>query len=99
MVLRIDDGRWIPPHVHNVAKSLRVVDGTLLVGHGDRIATAGLRRVAAGDSTTMDADHAHFEGSVGRTLVVLTAASTLTTTWVKPANARDAPAARPDRER
>ncbi len=89
MVLRIDDGRWIPPHTHNVPKSLRVVDGTLLVGHGARIDTAGLGRVVAGDSTTMDANHAHFEGSVGRTLVVLRAASPFTTTWVQPPERRE----------
>lgn len=83
MVLRIDDGRWIPPHTHNVPKSVRVVQGILLVGHGERIDATTLTRVAAGDSTTMDAAHAHFEGAIGRTLVVLTASSPFTTTWVR----------------
>jgi len=83
MVLRIDEGRWIPPHIHNVPKVLRVVDGTLLVGHGERIDTTALRRVAAGDTATMAANHAHFEGAAGRVLVVLTATAPFTTTWVQ----------------
>ncbi len=84
MVLRIDDGRWIPPHTHNLSKRLTVLEGTLLVGHGEHITPGGAarERLTAGATTEMPARVVHFEGAEGRALVLLDAAAGLTTTWV-----------------
>lgn len=86
MLLRVDDGRWIPPHTHNVAKRLRVIEGELLVGHGELIATDGLRRFRVGDEITMPGDMAHFEGARGLTIIELTADGPFTTRWLEPPN-------------
>lgn len=82
MVLRIDDGRWIPPHTHNLPKHLMVLQGTLLVGHGERLATTGLHEVGSGGTTRMSPQTAHYEGARGLTLVLLEAGAGFTTTWV-----------------
>lgn len=37
MMLKLDDGGWIPPHFHNVDKRLMVVRGQLLMGRGETI--------------------------------------------------------------
>lgn len=84
MVLRIDDGRWIPPHTHNIPKQLKVLAGTLLVGHGERVDTAGLHQVATGGTTRMPAQTPHYEGARGQALVLLEAGAGFTTTWVRP---------------
>ncbi len=82
MVIRIDDGRWIPPHTHNLSKTVRVVSGVLRVGHGTAVGNGAQSDVAAGDSVVVPPNHAHYEGARGRTFIVITAAAGLTTTWI-----------------
>jgi quercetin dioxygenase-like cupin family protein len=84
MMLRLADGAWIPPHTHNVPKRLLVVSGTLLVGHGEALDSAHAEPLMAGSFLLMPADHAHYEGGRGRTVVALYGIGPLRTVFVKP---------------
>jgi hypothetical protein len=82
MMLKLDDGAWIPPHFHNVDKRLVVVRGQLLMGHGDVIDTASVTVVPTGGVAVVRADTHHYEGGRGETIVALIAAGPFTTTMV-----------------
>lgn len=83
MMLRLEDGAWIPPHFHNVEKRLIVVAGELLMGHGDTIVPAQVRSLPAGGMAVMPANTNHYEGGRGLTIVALLANGPFTTTFVK----------------
>jgi quercetin dioxygenase-like cupin family protein len=82
MMVRIDSGKWIAPHVHNVEKRIRVVRGVLLLGHGETQDTASLERHETGKVVTMPANTAHFEGGEDTTILLLEAIGPFTTTFV-----------------
>lgn len=82
MMLKLDDGAWIPPHFHNVDKRLVVVRGQLLMGHGDAIDTASVTVVPTGGVAVVRADTHHYEGGRGETIVALIANGPFTTTMV-----------------
>ena len=82
MMLKLDDGAWIPSHFHNVDKRLVVVRGQLLMGHGDAIDTASVTVVPAGGVAVVRADTHHYEGGRGETIVALIANGPFTTTMV-----------------
>lgn len=73
MLLRLADGAWIPPHSHNVSKELEVLSGTLLMGHGSSIDSAGAMPLATGSRSIVPADSVHYEGGSGTTVVLLRA--------------------------
>lgn len=84
MMLRLQDGAWLPPHWHNVDKALTVVSGTLLLGEGDRLDPAISRRHGPGSVIVVPAQHRHFEGGAGLTVVALTAVGPFRTVMVTP---------------
>lgn len=82
MMLKLDDGAWIPPHFHNVDKRLVVVRGQLLMGHGDTIDAASVTVVPTGGVAVVRANTHHYEGGRGETIVALIANGPFTTTMV-----------------
>lgn len=82
MMLKLDDGAWIPPHFHNVDKRLVVVRGQLLMGHGDAIDASGATVVPTGSVAVVRANTHHYEGGRGETIVALIANGPFTTTMV-----------------
>ncbi len=84
MMLRFEDGSWIPPHWHNVEKVLTVISGELLLGEGDRLDAETTRRFGPGSVIVIPAERRHYEGGAGKTLVSLTAIGPLRTTMVSP---------------
>jgi quercetin dioxygenase-like cupin family protein len=82
MLLRLPAGFWIQPHTHNVPKRIMVLRGELLVGHGEAIDTTGAQRLRVGDFLAMPAEHAHYEGGVGETVIALYGLGPLRTTFV-----------------
>jgi mannose-6-phosphate isomerase-like protein (cupin superfamily) len=83
MMLKLRDGGWIAPHFHNVDKRLVVVQGELLMGHGDAIDAAKTTAIRAGGVAVVPANTHHFEGGRGETIVALIANGPFTTTMVK----------------
>lgn len=82
MLLKLAPGFWIQPHTHNVPKRIMVLRGELLVGHGVAIDTTGVQRLRVGDFLAMPAEHAHYEGGVGETIIALYGLGPLRTTFV-----------------
>jgi quercetin dioxygenase-like cupin family protein len=83
MMLKLRDGGWIPPHFHNVEKRLVVIQGELLMGHGDTIDAASTVGLKAGGVAVMPAGEHHYEGGRGETIVALIANGPFTTTMVR----------------
>lgn len=84
MMLRFEDGSWIPPHWHNVEKVLTVISGELLLGEGDRPDAGATRRFGPGSVIVIPAERRHYEGGAGKTLVSLTAIGPFQTSMVTP---------------
>jgi quercetin dioxygenase-like cupin family protein len=82
MLLKLAPGHWIQPHTHNVPKRIMVLRGELLVGHGEAIDTTGMQRLRVGDFLAMPAEHAHYEGGVGETVIALYGLGPLRTMFV-----------------
>jgi len=83
MMLKLRDGGWIQPHFHNVDKRLVVIQGELLMGHGDVIDAGTTVALKAGGVAVMPAGQHHYEGGRGETIVALIANGPFTTTMVK----------------
>lgn len=83
MMLKLDDGAWIPPHFHNVDKRLIVIKGELLMGHGDSIDAESTEALKAGGVAVVPANTHHYEGGRGETIVALIADGPFTTTMIK----------------
>jgi quercetin dioxygenase-like cupin family protein len=83
MMLKIADGGWIQPHFHNVDKRLVVIQGELLMGHGDKIDATRTQSLRAGGIAVVPANMRHFEGGKGETIVALVATGPFTTTFIK----------------
>ncbi len=84
MMLRFEDGSWIPPHWHNVEKVLTVISGELLLGEGEGLDPRATRRFGPGSVIVIPAERRHYEGGAGKTLVSLTAIGPFRTTMVTP---------------
>jgi|GEM_PF-1495809 quercetin dioxygenase-like cupin family protein len=84
MMLRFEDGSWIPPHWHNVEKVLTVISGELLLGEGNRLDAGATRRFGPGSVIVIPPERRHYEGGAGATLVSLTAMGPFRTTMVTP---------------
>lgn len=84
MMLRFHDGGWLAPHWHNVEKALTVVSGTLLLGQGNRLDPAAVRRLGPGSVVVIPAEARHYEGGAGVTVVSLSAVGPFRTTMVTP---------------
>ena len=82
MLLRLAPDSWIPPHTHNVAKRILVLRGTLLVGHGSVLDSTAVTPMAQGGFVLVPAEHAHYEGARGETVVALFGLGPLRTTFV-----------------
>jgi quercetin dioxygenase-like cupin family protein len=83
MMLKFSDGGWIQPHFHNVDKRLVVIQGELLMGHGDVVDAAKTSSLKAGGVAVVPANTHHFEGGKGETIVALVVNGPFTTTFVK----------------
>ena len=66
---RMPAGYWIHPHRHPVDAHIRVIFGTFLAGHGDRLDSTRVRALGPGRTITIDRGMAHFEGTRGETII------------------------------
>ena len=86
--LSMPNGYRIPPHFHPSYEHVEVMEGTLLVGMGDRLDPRRTQALAAGDSATAPAGMHHFSIAKGRTVLSVTFMGPYTITYVR---AEDAP--------
>jgi quercetin dioxygenase-like cupin family protein len=85
------NGYRFPAHSHPGDEHVEVMEGTLLVGIGDRVDPKMTQALAVGDSGTAPAGMNHFSVAKGRTVVSVTFMGPYTITYVR---AEDAPRAR-----
>lgn len=72
-VLRLSfpDGYRFPAHYHPMDENLTVVSGTLLLAMGEEENEDSLVRYGAGDFINIPAEHPHFGGASGATVIQL----------------------------
>jgi quercetin dioxygenase-like cupin family protein len=69
--LWMPDGYKVPPHSHPSDERVEVVEGTLLVGMGDRLDPRKTLALAAGDTAVAPAGIHHFSIAKGPTVVTV----------------------------
>jgi quercetin dioxygenase-like cupin family protein len=82
------NGYRFPAHSHPGDEHVEVIEGTLLVGLGDRVDPRMTQPLTVGDSATAPAGVNHFSVAKGRTVVSVTFMGPYTITYLR---AEDAP--------
>jgi quercetin dioxygenase-like cupin family protein len=90
--LWMPDGYKMPPHSHPSDERVKVVEGTLLVGMGDRLDPRKTLALAAGDTAVAPAGIHHFSIAKGPTVVTVSFMGPYTITYVNTFEAPRRPA-------
>ncbi len=69
--LSFPDGYRFPPHWHPMDENLTVISGTLLLAMGDTADDSQLVSYGPGDYLNLPAEHPHFGGATGYTVIQL----------------------------
>ena len=69
--LSFPDGYRFPPHFHPMDENLTVIEGTLLLAMGDTEDESQLVSYGPGDFMNLPAEHPHFGGATGYTVIQL----------------------------
>jgi quercetin dioxygenase-like cupin family protein len=92
--LSMPDGYKIKPHTHPTDESVNVVEGTFLVGMGDKWDAAKVKPMTMGATGAIPANMAHFAEAKGKTVVQVSSTGPFAMTYVNPG---DDPRAAPSR--
>ncbi len=86
--VRLDfpDGYIIPPHFHPTDEHVTVIQGTFLVGMGDKADFAAAKALPAGGFVTAGANMHHFARAKGHTVVQVSAIGPFALTYGDPAD-------------
>ena len=80
--LSMPDGYRMPPHFHPTDERVEVMQGTLLVGMGDRLDMEQTMAVATGDTIVAPAELHHYTIAKGMTVVSVRFTGPYTITYV-----------------
>ncbi len=69
--LSFPDGYRFPPHFHPMAENVTVLSGTFLLAMGEEADESELDTYRPGDYLFIDAEHPHFGGARGETVIQL----------------------------
>ena len=69
--LKLPDGYRIPPHYHPAVEHITVIQGTFVLGMGDKADAATEKTLGAGSFAFMSAGMRHFVRAQGETIVQL----------------------------
>ena len=69
--LSFPDGYRFPAHFHPMDENLTVISGTLLLAMGDTVDESQLVGYGPGDFLNLPAEHPHFGGATGYTVIQL----------------------------
>jgi mannose-6-phosphate isomerase-like protein (cupin superfamily) len=84
--LDLPAGYKIAPHWHPTDEFVTVIQGTFLVGMGDKLDAAKTSKMQAGDFGTVGATMHHYAIAQGRTIVQVHAMGPFVLTYVNPAD-------------
>jgi len=74
----------VAPHFHPTDEHVKVVSGTFLVGMGDTVKVASMKRLSVGDTITAPAQMHHYAQTRGRTTVEVSGMGPFQLTYVNP---------------
>lgn len=69
--VKMPDGFKVPPHWHPVDENVTVLQGTLMIGTGDKFDASKLKEVPAGSYMVMPKETRHFAQAKGETVLQL----------------------------
>lgn len=81
--LMLPDGAAFPPHFHGSAEWVTVLQGTLMVGLGDKVDKATMKALGPGSFVAVPAGLHHYAMAKGETIIELTGMGPMTMTAVK----------------
>jgi ChrR-like protein with cupin domain len=86
MGIKMPDGYRIPPHWHPMDVSVTVVQGSFVMGLGEKFEPARGHELAAGSFMRMSKEVRHYEWTKGETIIHVHGLGPLETTYVNPAD-------------
>ena len=88
VTVRLDfpNGYVIPPHFHPTDEAVTVVEGTFLVGMGDKVEKSKTMALPAGGFVVAGATQHHYGIARGRTIVQVNLVGPFALTYVNPAD-------------
>lgn len=84
--LKLPDGYRIPPHYHPAIEHITVIQGTFVLGMGEKVDTATEKPLGAGSFAFMSAGMRHFVRAQGETIVQLHGTGPWGITYVNPSD-------------
>ena len=84
--LRLPDGYRLPPHFHPAVEHVTVLQGTFILGMGEKASTQTEKALTAGSFAYMPAGMRHFARTQGETIVQLHGAGPWGISYVNPAD-------------
>lgn len=84
--LRFPDGYEVMPHSHPVREHITVLEGTLMMGHGERFDREATRPLGPGSLHVLPVGDRHFVWTRGETVVQLHGTGPWGITYVDPAD-------------
>jgi hypothetical protein len=67
--VKLPDGFSVPPHWHPMDENVTVLNGTMMLGFGERFDAAALRELPAGTYATLPKEQPHFNRMKGETIL------------------------------
>jgi quercetin dioxygenase-like cupin family protein len=84
MRIKAPDGFKVPAHYHPSDENLTVIQGTFMIGTGDKADPAGLKPLAAGDYMFMPKETRHYGSMKGETVLQVSGIGPFAITYVNP---------------
>ena len=84
--LRMPDGYRIPPHFHPAVEHVTVLQGTFILGMGDKVTSQTEKALDAGSFAYMPAGMRHFARTQGDTVIQLHGTGPWGITYVNPSD-------------
>jgi quercetin dioxygenase-like cupin family protein len=83
---KLPDGYKVPPHWHPTDENVTVLEGTLLVGKGEKFDPSATEELPAGSFMRMPKTMRHFAVAKGETVIQLHGVGPFEITYVNPAD-------------
>jgi quercetin dioxygenase-like cupin family protein len=87
--LKVRDGYRVQAHWHPQDESITVIQGTFLMGMGDKFDPAALEQLPTGSFAFMPKEMRHFASCIGETIVQLHGMGPFVSNYVNPADDPD----------
>ena len=83
---KFPDGYTVPPHWHQTDENVLVLQGTIMLGMGDKLDLTNARELPAGSFALMPAGMRHFARAKGETILNIHGIGPFTVNYVNPAD-------------